>query len=377
MNSLRVFVDRKTVSLVAVLALLLSLALPIFASAAQITSRSVALSNSSKSATGVSYAFTFTADNADAGAVVVEFCSNTPLLGESCTAPTGFTSASATASGGATISGTSTANKVTVTKTIAATENTFTLGNITNPSSAGALYARIVTYVDATDAAGYTSANPDVVGAHIDDGSVAMSITDTIGVSGAVLESMTFCVAKKVTAITNNCGDAAANPPVLELGEDVGGVVALQAGTVSTGVLYTQLSTNAASGAVVSLKNSNTCGGLKRASPVTTCDIIAGDVDGAAAEFGVKTGTAAAGSGGSGVLEPFDGSGYNSSTYNLNWVAGNATGVGSTYGDPFLDTDDGPVNNMNMDLTFGATITNNTPAGKYSADLSLIATGKF
>jgi hypothetical protein len=30
-----------------------------------------------------------------------------------------------------------------------------------------------------------------------------------------------------------------------------------------------------------------------------------------------------------------------------------------------------------MKITFGASIANDTPAGKYSADLSLIATGKF
>jgi hypothetical protein len=51
--------------------------------------------------------------------------------------------------------------------------------------------------------------------------------------------------------------------------------------------------------------------------------------------------------------------------------------VKSTYGDPILDTNGTGVNNGNVKLTFGASISNTTPAGKYSNAYSLIATGKF
>jgi hypothetical protein len=61
----------------------------------------------------------------------------------------------------------------------------------------------------------------------------------------------------------------------------------------------------------------------------------------------------------------------------MGYVSGDATGVTSTYGDPILDTAGAPVNNMGMPLTFGASAANDTAAGLYSADLSLIATGKF
>jgi hypothetical protein len=71
------------------------------------------------------------------------------------------------------------------------------------------------------------------------------------------------------------------------------------------------------------------------------------------------------------------GSGYNATTYAFNYVGTNLSGVTSTLGDPFLDTAGAPVNNQNMQLTFGATVTNATPAGNYSTSLSMIATGKF
>jgi hypothetical protein len=60
----------------------------------------------------------------------------------------------------------------------------------------------------------------------------------------------------------------------------------------------------------------------------------------------------------------------------MNFVDG-TTGVTSTYGDSLLDTANLPVNNKNVQITFGASVSNLTPAGLYSADLSLIATGKF
>ena len=343
------------------------------ASAAQVTERSITLSSTSKLAKGVSYQVNFNAPTG-AGAIVVDFCSNSPLIGQPCTAPVGFDASGATAATGFTI-GTNTANKVIATGTIGTGQNTVTFNGIDNPASAGPLYARIITYTDVAGANAYTSANP---GSHIDDGGLALYITDTVGVSGTVLESMTFCVSG--ATITADC--AATTAPVLKLGETVGTTVALVPGTISTGSIYTQLSTNASSGAVVSLKSSATnCGGLLRAGDPTACDIAPAQQTGVAttdAAFGVKTATATdTGTNPNGTLRAKPGSGYNETTYALNYAALNATGVTSTYGDPFLDTADAPVNNKNMQLTFGVSVTNDTPAGLYSADLSLIATGKF
>jgi hypothetical protein len=377
MNSIKLY-KRQAGRFVAAATVLFAMFVPALASAAQVTERSIALSNSSASATGVSYTVNFTAVQA-AGAFVVDFCSDSPVLGQTCTAPTGFnaTAAASTTSGFTSVTGAT--SKVTVTGTINASDVvSVAITGITNPSTAGPLYARIVTYANGTDAAGYTSADPDAVGVHKDDGGVAVSITPTIGVSGAVLESMTFCVSS--AAITDNCVTTSA--PTLKIGEIVGSTQALDAAHVSTGDIYTQLSTNASNGAVVNLKSSATsCGGLINSSKPTGCYILpalGSDITAGQAKFGVKTATATNLDGNSnGALQPVTGSGYSNSAYALNYVAGNATGVTSTYGDPFIDTNGAPANGKNMKLTFGASVSNSTPAGLYSADLSLVATGKF
>jgi hypothetical protein len=207
-----------------------------------------------------------------------------------------------------------------------------------------------------------------------------MSITPTIGVSGAVLESMTFCVSGAEITVANCGGSLTA--PTLKLGQNVGGVISLNSANVYTGSVYTQLSTNAVTGAVVSLKsNALDCGGLVRQGSETNADgcgiapALNTDIAAGEAKFGVKTTAAAAVGSGSGVLQPV--AYYNNSTFALRYADGDATGVTSTYGDPFLDTDNAPLNNMGMQIIFGASAANNTPAGLYSADLSMIATGKF
>jgi hypothetical protein len=68
---------------------------------------------------------------------------------------------------------------------------------------------------------------------------------------------------------------------------------------------------------------------------------------------------------------------YNADTFVLNYAANQLTGITSTYGDPFFSTKGEPVSNENLQVIFGASVAPNTPAGNYSAGLSLIATGKF
>lgn len=381
MKNVRLFKD--SVGRLAVIAALLVAAVApavtgSVAFAAQATSRSIALSSTSKSATNVSYEVKFTAAGT-ATAFVVDFCSNSPVIGQACTPPAGFSTSSATTATSGYTLGTSTANKVIVNSTVPfqATDTvTVVLSGITNPSSStNPLYARIVTYASGQGAIDYLSANP---GTHVDEGGVAISITDTVAVSGTVLESMTFCISG--ATITADC--AATTAPVVTLGETVGSTIALTPGTISTGSIFTQISTNAASGAVISLKSSAlNCGGLLRAGDPTACDIEPAqrtDIATTDAKFGVKTGTATdTGTNPNGVLQPVAASGYNPTTYALNYTAGNTAGVTSTFGDKFLDTDGAPANNKNMELTFGVSVTNNTPAGLYSTDLSMIATGKF
>lgn len=353
------------------------LLLPTIVAASQLTERSFTLSSSSAAATNVSYEVTFTSVGS-AGAFVVDFCSNTPVIGQPCTPPTGLSVASvSSATAGFTDVADLDTNTLRVTGTVpAATEITVALDGINNPTSAGVMYARIVTYDTPTNANSYTSIG--LGSGSVDDGGAALSITDSIGVSGAVLETMTFCVSGDI--ISADCSGTQA--PVITLGETTGDITALSSSAVSTGTIYTQISTNAARGAVISLKSGAIgCGGLIRSSDTSACDIVAAgtnDITAGQARFGVKAAAASdTGTDPNGILQTVTGSGYNDTSFTLNYVIGDALGITSTFGDPFLDTDGAPANNKNMALTFGASISNSTPAGLYSADLSLIASGKF
>lgn len=367
--------------IVVALALVLAVILPTIVSAAQLTQRSIALSSSSADADGVTYTVQFTPPS-NAAAFVVDFCSNSPAVGQPCTAPVGFSASSVSST---TVNFTDVAaldaNTVRVTGSITQpTPVSVNLDNINNPTNSGTLYARIVTFDTVVNANAYESevvvAGYQMTG-KVDEGGAAIAITDTVGVSGAVLESITFCVSG--AAITDACETT--TTPVLSLGEQVGDVYALQPGTVSEGSIYTQISTNAASGAVVNLKSSALdCGGLVRAGAPTSCDIgpaLTDGVDGTAARFGVRVLPGADLAGATGLFQAATASAYNGTSYTLNFAAGNATGVTSVFGDPFLDTGNAPANGKNMELNFGASVTNDTPAGLYSTDLSLIATGKF
>lgn len=352
-----------------------------YVSADQVTSRSIALSSTSADSSGVTYSVDFTAPTA-ASAFAILFCSNSPLPGVACTAPTGFdaTAAASTTAGFTTVTGST--NNVVVTGTIGTGATVAVdLTGIHNPTAAGPLYARISTYASTANATADMAATGTSQGTlGVDNGGVAISITNSIGVSGAVLESLVFCVSG-TTITTGDC--TGTTSPVLKLGEAVGSTVALVPGTVSTGNLYTLISTNASSGAVVNLKSSTIgCGGLVRVG-AANCDIgpaLQTDINGTTdttAKFGVKVnpGTPIAGS--NGIFQIVPASGYSGSAYALNWASGDTTGVTSTYGDPFLNTGGAPVNGKQMVLTFGANVTNQTPAGLYSANLGLIATGKF
>lgn len=366
-----------TVFVVVFTTLFLSLSSSIFA--AQITQTYIEPSSASAGADSVTYDVSFSSVGA-AGAFVVDFCSNSPVIGQPCIPPDGMNvGAASTTTSGFSVASVLSANTLVVSGPITSlSQVSVKLEGLTNPGNAGTIYARILTYSTQLKAMEYESQTPgaDVV----DNGSVAMAITGTIGVSGIVLESMTFCVSS--SDISANCGNV--STPVLALGEQTGDTVALTPGIISEGILYVQISTNASSGAVVRLKSSAVnCGGLIRAGSPGECYILPAqnlgiNIESNDAKFGVKTAAATdASSDSSGNLQPVAGSGYNNSTYTLNYTAGNISGVTSLYGDAFLDTNNAPANNKNMQLTFGASINNNTPAGSYSTDIGLVAVGRF
>ncbi len=178
--------------------------------AAQLTSRSVTISTSEPSASGVSYGFKFSWANATAvRGVVMQFC--TTALG-TCTLPTGMnvstatvtastgfpggalsTTKTTTATGDCTDPATAAATMVCLTSasttSAAGTDATITLGTITNPSLVAApslttVYARVSLYAGAA-----------FVAPAIHTGTVATAITRQLTVSGRVQERLLFCVA--------------------------------------------------------------------------------------------------------------------------------------------------------------------------------------
>ena len=376
--------NRRVGSLFAVAALVLATItpglVPAFASAAQLSERSVELSSSSKGTDDVNYNVKFnTAAYATTGAVVLEFCSDSPLIGAACGVPAGFSVAGGTATGFTPSALTTPRNNARVfapTVALTAAAVTIPVLHVNNPDASGPLYVRISTFDTEANAQAYTTATAATATGAIDQGSAAVSITDSVGVSGAVLETMTFCVSGAEILSTDCTGTTA---PTVKLGNVVGTSTVLDTQDVYEGSIYSQISTNAASGAVVNLKSSATgCGGLLRAGAPSECDIKPSttDITQGTAFFGIKViGATANPSGAFGIAS---GAIYDASTFKINFDEDDeATGVTSPYGDPVLDTNNAPANAKNAQLTFGASVANNTPAGLYSADFSLIATGKF
>lgn len=343
-------------------AMLIATILPAIASAAQITTKSMSLENPRVGVEDVTYKLSFTAIGA-ADELSVEFCDS--AFGN-CIAPGGMSAVGAsTATSGFTISGTPTANEVVFSSTIAAGTVTVDIDGIDNPSDEGTIYARIAT---------------SITNDPVDSGVIAISIVPTIQVSGIVEEYLDFCVSAAAIATEGSCVNSD-DPIALSLGDD--GVLGFD--SIETAKLYAQLSTNARNGARVYLKSyANDCGGLYiGTSTVENCFIkpaVGADanmtdnpsVDPDQAAFGVMVAPGALGSGAAlAAIAPYTGT-----DYNMDFATGNGSGVTSAFGDQFMQTTN-TASNRTAEITFGATINNQTPAGSYTTILSLIAAGVF
>lgn len=356
----------------------------------QLTSRSIQMSSSAASATGVSYLVTFTASTG-AKNVRIDFCSNSPLYTDSCTAPSGFTAASATFTAGTQTSGWSiasqSANQVTVSNASAYSAGvvTYTLGTITNPTATGTFYARIYTYVAQTN--DYTSAA--VPGTVADFGGIALSTANLISITAKVQETLTFCVSGTDLSPSSTC--TSATVPTLTLGH--GSPAVLDQTAVDTASAYTQVSTNASGGISMRMKSSNTCsnGGLS-SNGGTTCNIpgVASGTPAGSVAQAITAGTAAYGLyvanstantvGGTGTITPdgtyHDGSHTTIPTDLFYGMDQGASGVTSTYGD-IVAASTAPLSLVNNQLVFAATASLTTQAGIYTVNESIIVTGTF
>lgn len=356
--------------------------------AAQLAPRSIEMSDASVSGgsipsgvgsgTNVSYAISFgTSTGYTVKSFIVDFCSESPLFQDTCTAPTGLDLSAATASGGNTSGWTITTSASQVKATdgtglSGGTTVTLELGGITNPSTLGTFYARIYTYSD-TAWGGYAS--PTNVGSNVDFGGVALSTAKAVSLTARIEESLIFCVSAQ--AMGGACTGATA--PDVTIGHDNGnGTTILDDSQVDTAPVYMQTTTNAASGAAVRMKNNNACGGLS-GDGGTTCAIPAAGAAAKAftagtADYGVNVADSTSGIGSMDPTPPYDQSSANKYAMDNTSV----TSVTSVYGSEIASSAvSGPISNVNNTLTFAAAASSVTPAGIYTAGMALIATGTF
>lgn len=336
------------------------------ASAAEATTRSIEMSDSTAGDTGVTYAASF--NIATAGVVqgmVVDFCGNDPLIGDACTAPTGFSlgaspSATTNLSGtwAATTNGSAPYHTLFLTNASGPTTTsgqtvTITISGVTNPSTANqSFYARILTYASSAAASSYVAGSE---GSYIDDGGLALSTAIPVDITAKVMETLSFCV------YHTTCGD----DPSLNIGHGTDTV--LDSTAVDTATDDFSIATNAGSGVNVRMKGGTLTSGSNTIP-------AAGSPSGSATPAAIVPGTAAFGmyilTPGADITPTTTYAG-GSGDYGLD-----TTNLASTYGDS-IATLSGPVNSSVTTMQFGATASNTTPAGIYTTSEELIATATF
>lgn len=358
--------------------------------AGQVSERSITMSTSAASATGVTYSVSFkAATSTSTAAVLVDFCSSSPIIGDACGAPAGL-DLNVTAATLANVS----ANMISPVEdivTFAASPGTllfsftgfspsvgdvmsFDITGVDNPSTTNtSFYARVVTYDSLTDAQGYTAANPDVVGAHIDDGGIALSTANQITITAKVQERLTFCVFTNSPA---NC--AAATGSAIALGDD-NGILDYSAAHANSNAGFIA-STNATNGVDIYMKGTTLTSGantITAVSPAVNSAIgteqfgMCADTDGAGAfsidaAYVPTTGDCGA-IATSSTATPYTG---------LEEFFLDTTATASASGD-LLASSAGASQPTEGTLAFLGNIDLVTEAGIYTSTMTFIATGTF
>lgn len=360
---------------------------PATAYAGTIEPRSIQMSASNPGQSSVTYNVTWTpASTTSIGGVVVDFCSNTPIVGATCTAPTGFTTGgtSAAVSGytnmgtGWTVSSSSTVSTLILNNTTAQTQSTslpdsVVVTSVTNPTAVGTFYARILTFSTAADANAYSATTtPTSLTGLIDYGGIALSTAAEIDISATVQEALAFCV------YVTSCSTTATSVSI-PLGHLVNGVTVVDSQAVYASPINFSITTNALNGVAVNLYG----GTLTDAAGLTIPPV------GSTAE-GITVGTAAFG-----LYLSTLGTGVTATApYSSLSTCGSGTGVGtgtaacyalntttspdtlSTYGEQIAQMAS-PENDSISTVTYGVTASPTTPSGVYAATQQLIATGSF
>lgn len=334
-----------------------------------VTNRSIELGSTQTSATNVAYRVNFTTvtSNANIGSVVVKFCENTPILGDGCDPPDGFdtrhndgltlNNVTGPITGLSLDTTNSTDNVIVLTRGTASTVATpgavsFTFGNgttngITNPSTNGTFYARIIVF-SSTDGAGN-----ELTGS-IDAGGIAMSTANQLNVTAKVQEAIFFCVYTEAT-----CEDGGQD---VVLG-DSNGVLSSNT-TTYTDTAKFDIASNAVSGVSIRVKGDTLKSGSFSISPYgAACD---GDSNATGTEqFGLRIETAG--------VDTTASAPYNCNTGEHGFDVTNTT---SEFGDEIAATS-GATDVSTSTIEFAAKSANTSEAGIYTTALMLIATATY
>ncbi len=377
---------RNGVSLISALSLLVVGILPALigsgtAYAGEVTSRSVTMNQSTPGATGVTYTVNWTpASTSSIYYVVVDFCTHSPLPGDTtCTAPTGFSAGATTTwsepnTSGNQLNGCTWTASAPATTTVELADSSgcaqttsspdiISMSNVTNPTttcssdSACEFYARIITY-GSTGPGTYTAGDTTD---SIDSGGVALSTASAISISATVEESINFCV----YASGNTCGGSTS----LTLGS--GTPTVLTSGAPSYGTEEFDLSDNAATGVAIDAYGPTLTSGANTIPAQTSSAVL--PTTGNSAGFGLYIAQECTTS-----LNPLSATTpYTYSSANPTTTPPDVLFTGTTSPVQIASTAGPDKNYCTSGVGYGAVSSVTTPSGVYTTNQQLIATGTF
>ena len=367
----------------------------------QFQGRSITMSTSNPGATAT-YTVGFTPQtNETHPDVIIDFCniSSDPIVGDTCSGTAGTdvpnvsSVVSACATGWTCTSIDSNHGLYLTTTTLSFTSGTgvtIAIPNIVNMTNvatsgsptAGSFYGRLLDYATG-GGSGKTSASP---GSYVDYGGIALSTATPINITAKVYETIDFCV------FETTCGTA----PVLTLGSPN---LSSSTAYVNSNAEFT-LGTNASQGVVVYMTGNTLC----RSTTQSNCNTgsLTGYTIESIGEAGTETSPATSSAGtpqfgmcvdsnslptGVSVVAPYidtsstkchsltTGTYSGSSLFGLD-DSTSAGGTNSAGGSEILSST-GPFASYTDDTAFLANISNLTPAGVYTTNLYLTATGTF
>jgi hypothetical protein len=244
---------------IAIVSLLLLVARPLVfkANAATLNNRRLQIA-SAIADDQTTYNFTFKLTTAGTvGSIRFLFCSDSPLIGDPCTAPTGFDASAAVLSNQFGVAGfglTASTNELLLTRApqaAGAISVGYRFDDVMNPSSAGSYYARILTY-----------ASGNGTGPATDSGGLAFSLSDQLAVSTTVPPYLLFCMGIVISGF--DCGTASGD--YINFGE-------LSKSQARVSTMQMLLATNGIGGYSVTVNGTTMLSGVNSIPAVTGSDV--------------------------------------------------------------------------------------------------------